>query len=125
MLGNLTILEVVPPLVAGAPPQFRYRLHGVNLAERMGLDMTGKFVSDLPSVPYREEVTERLRRVVAERRPIAMTSQWIADGRTIDYEVIWLPLSTDGLHIDRLLGGVAVIDARALRPPMLREKRVG
>lgn len=109
MLGYLTILEVVPPAAPGAPPQFRYRLHGVHVTRAMGCDMTGKFVSDLPSKPYADEVTERLLRVVAERRPVVSTSQWSTGERTTQYEIIWLPLSSDDVHIDRLLGGVAIL----------------
>jgi len=45
VVGDVMLVDVID----GAPPRFRIRLHGTNLAERAGHEITGKMLDELPS----------------------------------------------------------------------------
>ncbi len=44
VVGDVMLVDVID----GAPPRFRIRLHGTNLAERAGHEITGKMLDELP-----------------------------------------------------------------------------
>src|ERR1700732_1345054 len=54
VLGNVILANVV----AGTPLGFRIRLHGTTLAERVGYDLTGKMLDDMP-VPEFHNLSRR------------------------------------------------------------------
>jgi len=116
LLPNLALIDVV-----GDPPRFRVRLFGTALATAYGGDITGKFVDEVDFDAIGGDVIAHMMTVVRECRPcavrISLTKE--ADGRHIEYERIWLPLSQDGIHVTMLLGGVAVerVYASVTPPP--------
>ncbi len=44
LMGNMILIDVIE----GDPPGFFIRLHGTNLAQRAGYELTGKMLNDLP-----------------------------------------------------------------------------
>ena len=87
-------------------PRFRYRLIGSHLTERIGRDMTGKFFDDVPEPRYRERLYDWHGGVVTERIPRAgVTTRRLLD-RWEPYEILTLPLSSDGTEVDMTLTGI-------------------
>ena len=95
------------------PLAFRFRAHGLQLAWRIGYDMTGKLVDELPHPQNRAVLLERCRDLVASRRPYVGQGERNVAGRELPYEVVWLPLSEDGQRVDLLLGGLEYLDSAA------------
>lgn len=105
IISNMLLIEV-----HYQPLRFRFRMHGLELAWRIGYDMTGKLVEEIPHPQNRAVLLERCRWLVSNRRPYVGRSQRVVAGRQIPYEVVWLPLSDDGQTIDLLLGALEYID---------------
>jgi CheY-like chemotaxis protein len=122
VLGNLILLDVVEPASGAAVPEFRCRVHGVNLAEQFGFDLTGKPVAHIPMADFRDDVIARLTKVVATRLPSVRTLRRVLKSHLCHYEVLWLPLSSDGHRIDRMLGGVEFIQVMSLDEATRREQ---
>ena len=102
IIGHLALVDV-----AYDPMRFRFRLHGTGISQRVGYDMTGKAVDDLPSPTVRSLVRRHFAAVVERRAPLVqMRERFIMDDRTVDSEVLALPLSRDGASIDMLMVGV-------------------
>ena len=104
-LGHVLLIDVLEN-----PQRFRFRLHGSVLSFRAHYDMTGRMVDELPNEENRAVLLERCRQLVETKRPCFARSQRIVDGRMYGYEVVWMPLSSDGDTVDMLLGGLAYFD---------------
>ena len=104
-LGHVLLIDVLDN-----PQRFRFRLHGSVLSFRARYDMTGRMVDELPNDENRNVLLDRCRHLVETKRPCFARSQRIVDGLMYGYEVVWLPLSTDGTKVDMLLGGLAYFD---------------
>ena len=100
ILGRLNLLDVFH-----RPLRFRWRLHGSEVVRYVGRDMTGKFVHDDPLPEFRSRVYEEYAHAVTERGPVAFTHSALMDGRPYSYEILVLPLSSDGVAIDMLMAG--------------------
>ena len=106
ILGSLSLIDVV-----GFPPKFRIRLHASNVVDRAGLDLTGKFVDEMPSERQALALTH-YRAVLAQRKPLARTYvDHNIDERLWNCEVLVLPLAGDGNTIDMLMSAFAWNDA--------------
>lgn len=91
-LGNISLIDVFHD-----PLRFRYRLHGSLVTERMGGDMTGKFVDEIPA-PGRVFVEGSFRTVVLTRQPLVRGGERMVDQRFWNFDLIILPLGLpDGL----------------------------
>ena len=106
--SNILLIEVHHD-----PLTFRFRAHGLQLAWRIGYDMTGKVVDDLPHPQNRAVLLERCRDLVSNRRPYIGQGRRNVAGREVPYEVVWLPLSEDGQRVNLLLGGLEYLDSAA------------
>ncbi|HEV8029723.1 MAG TPA: PAS domain-containing protein [Stellaceae bacterium] len=96
VLGDVMLVDVID----GIPPRFRIRLHGTNLAERAGYEITGKMLDELPENEFRKRVRERWTEVAATGAPLHCTRDGEFDGRPYRYESIILPLSADGERVN-------------------------
>jgi hypothetical protein len=105
IVNNMLLIEA-----SYQPLRFRFRLHGLELAWRIGYDMTGKLVDDLPHPQNRAVLLDRCRWLISNRCPRVARSERVVAGREIPYEVVWLPLSDDGQTIDLLLGALEYLD---------------
>ena len=99
VLGNLMLVEVMD----GTAPRFRIRLHGSNLAQRAGYELTGKMLDELPQSEFRRNVGQRWSEVATTGEPRHCRRDSAFDGRTYRYESIILPLSTDGESVNMAL----------------------
>jgi hypothetical protein len=99
VLGNLSLIDVHYD-----PLRFRYRLHGTNVAERTGNELTGKDVSALSLAEHRNLATRHFAQVVEQRQPVVhYRNHALVDHRVWSYEALVLPLSSDGNTIDMLM----------------------
>lgn len=105
ILGNVLLLDVLRD-----PPGFRFRVHGTNLAQRAGFDMTGKTMDEYPDPEYAKVALRSFSTAVETRRPFARINERTIEGRAYGYEALHLPLSSDGEHVDMLLVGLIYRD---------------
>jgi hypothetical protein len=102
MMGRLSLLDV-----GYDPLRFHYRVHGTEIADRVGFDMTGKSLEAWPDAAHREQIREYFTEVIATRTPkIQHRERMVAHGRILRYTALALPLSSQGSAIDMLLTGV-------------------
>jgi hypothetical protein len=105
VLGHLLLMDVTGP-----PLRFRYRLIGSALTQRAGRDLTGRFVNELPEGDYRKSVIEWHTSVVEDRAPRRRLTRRVIDARWQHYEILTMPLSSDGESVDMTLTGLYYID---------------
>jgi len=106
VLGWVMLIDV-----AHEPLQFRFRLYGTELAQRMRLDMTGKTLDQHPQPEFRAYLEQSWRTVLECRHPTHGFFDRYVDSRMLRFESLRLPLSSDGSVIDMLM-----IAASALQP---------
>ena len=99
IIGNVIMVDVV----AGEPPRFRIRLHGTNLAQRVGYELTGKMLDELPVDDFRALAQQSFAWVVSKQLPLHSRRDRIIDGKFARYETVIMPLSDDGERANRLL----------------------
>ena len=86
---------------------FFCRVCGSDIRERIGVEMTGRLLSELNGAP---EVVQRIldeyREVVRLRRPTSARHDFINQitGRPKIYERLTMPLSSDGVVVNMLFG---------------------
>jgi hypothetical protein len=107
-LGHLLLMDVIGP----PPWRFRYRLIGSALTQRAGRDFTGRFVAEIPERDYRDSIIEWHTGVVEQRAPRCELTRRVIDRRWLHYEILTLPLSSDGEAVDMTLTGLYYIDER-------------
>jgi hypothetical protein len=107
VIGNIIMADVVP----GDPLGFRIRLHGTTLTERVGYDLTGKMLDDMPVPEFRELARRSFTKVATTGEPLHALADRLVDDRMQHYEAIIMPLSSDGSAVDRLLVGL-IYDGR-------------
>ncbi len=93
------------------PRRFRYRLLGTELTAFAGRDGTGEFID---AQRYGEAVASRMQEglgmVVDQCRPYLVLSNvyWLTRRAWARVGVLHLPLSTDGVGVNMLMGGMSV-----------------
>ena len=102
IIGNLILVDVI----AGAPLGFRIRLHGTNLSERVGYELTGKMLEEMPQVEFRELTRRSFTKVHDTAKPLHARRDRMLDGKPRRYETIILPLSSDDARVDMILCGL-------------------
>jgi hypothetical protein len=117
-LGNLMLIDV-----QREPLDFRIRLQGTLIARRVGWDLTGRFIGEIPDPELRERLRTSYTEVVATGQPSVACLERSFAGLWRRYEVVRLPLADDGRTIDMLLVGIMYFDpppAALLAEPMPR-----
>jgi hypothetical protein len=112
VLGNVALLEVLRQ-----PQRFRVRLFGENLVRRIGLEVTGKLLDDVPLPGLRSHFATRCREIVERGAPYRTKGEYFIDERPSHHELIVLPLSEDGETINMLLFAFWFLDES---PPATR-----
>lgn len=102
IIGNVIMVDVIE----GTPPQFHIRLHGTNLSEQVGFDLTGKLLDAMPLPEFRELTRQSFAKVVQTKEPLHAHRDRTLDRRRRFYETLILPLSSDGERVDRILCGL-------------------
>jgi hypothetical protein len=98
-LGNLSLIDVSRT----SPPRFTFRLVGTLFSQRIGQDLTGKTVDDIPDPVYRAEITKAYRRMIEAGEPSVSLGERDFDGEARRFETLRLPLSEDGQSINMVL----------------------
>jgi hypothetical protein len=106
VLGNIILAEVLPGDAPGAPPGYRIRLHGTTLTQRVGYDLTGKMLDDMPVPEFRNLSRRSFDKVVGTGEPLHVVADRMVDERMQHYESILMPLSNDGERVEMLLIGL-------------------
>lgn len=106
LMGNMILVEIV----AGERLGFRIRLHGTNLVQRAGYELTGKMLNELPISQFRQLAMDTFTHVATTGKPFRVYRDRVLDDRTHRYETVMLPLSSDGERVDMLLVGLIYAD---------------
>lgn len=96
-------------LLAENPPgsnDWRFRVYGTALAEKQGFDLTGKLMSQHPDPDHAARVNRVLCHIRREGKPWMTRDTRIVNNKPWRYAALFLPLSTDGTHVNMILGGV-------------------
>ena len=101
ILGSALLVDVLP-----TPRSFRIRLHGTDLANRMGKELTGRMLTDHPDEAFRERAADSFTIVATTGRPFHSQRDRIIGSQVHRYETLMLPLSDDGRRVDTLLIGL-------------------
>ncbi len=89
------------------PRRFLIRLMGTGIARRFGGDYTGRYLDELDFGAAKEQVIADYGHVVDRAEPHLAFVAFTQPGRgRIQAERLALPMSTDGLKIDCILGSV-------------------
>jgi hypothetical protein len=98
LLGHIMLVDV-----SYDPLRFQVRLHGTEMVQRAGYELSGKFLDELPVADYRDYVIEQCKGLVQSGEPLAVRHNRMLDGRIRRYEALWLPLSDDNCAVTMLL----------------------
>lgn len=98
LLGNVGLLDVLRE-----PLRFRVRLCGENLVHKIGAEVTGKLLDELPLPELREHFAQRCRQIVERGAPYRTSGDYVLDERSSRHELLVLPLSEDGEAVSMLL----------------------
>jgi hypothetical protein len=99
-LPRITLVDVSPDAT-----QFTYRLVGTQIVDLLGTNPTGRLVETAWPEDEAARLLEGYREVVQTRAPIFchQTCQWLDDQEPSAWAVR-LPLSSDGVEVDMILG---------------------
>jgi hypothetical protein len=97
-LGNLSLIDV-----SRDPLRFTFRLTGTLFSQRLGMDLTGKTVDDIPDPAYRAEVNAAYKKIVDSGEPSVVLGERLIDGEPRRFETLRLPLSEDGKSVTMIV----------------------
>ncbi|WP_192813256.1 PAS domain-containing protein [Oceanibaculum indicum] len=108
LLPRIWLLDVIWP-----GPEFRFRLVGSRIVNRLGHDPTGERLEDA-SLDYEQNpsLTERYRATVEHRQPTyRLGPQRLTRTRDFEFvENIFLPMAEDGRTVDMLMALSVLVD---------------
>ena len=112
------IVTVLPHLgifdVEQSPRRYRIRLIGTRIVSWYGCDLTGRYLDEIDFGSSNGFTFAILDQVVERIAPAHMTGEYTKqDGRTIRYERLYLPLSSEGETVDKLIGATVRLPADA------------
>lgn len=102
VIGNIILVDVI----AGEQPGFRIRLHGTNLVQRAGYELTGRTLDALPQNEFRELARLSFTKVATSGEPLHVARDRVIDDRLHRYETVIMPMAADGATVDMLLIGL-------------------
>ena len=99
--SEILILDLVSPGL-----DFRFRLVGTDIIDRLGVDPTGDLISSYPLNAFWMSAIEICRRVVLERRPYwrPPLSSSYPDKSFLTVQAVVLPLLNDTGDVTRIVG---------------------
>jgi hypothetical protein len=98
-LGYLCLIEVEP----GEPPRFRFRVDGSNCAIISGIEMTGRYVDEIPLSEYRTVMENAYRQIYLTKLPHFYADDEVWDERRYQTEGLLLPLSNDDKNVNMMI----------------------
>jgi hypothetical protein len=107
----LSILDVLPDT-----DDFRFRLLGTGITERLGRDSTGRTVREVYAAAQpamRDWMLDSYRAVVTHKRPVLKRGTLgMVQKEFVDFEALHLPLSEDGERVSMLFGLTHFLDRK-------------
>jgi hypothetical protein len=97
-LGNLSLIDVTRD-----PLRFTFRLVGTLFSQRIGMDLSGKAVDDIPDPAYRAEVNAAYSKLAESGEPSISLGERMIDGEPRRFETLRLPLSEDGKAVTMVM----------------------
>jgi hypothetical protein len=98
LLGHICLIDVHRD-----PLRFRVRLHGTAMCARIHMDLTGKFLDEMPESDLKTYLVERCCGLVETAEPLRIEHEREFEGRIHRYEALWLPLAEDGTTVTMLM----------------------
>ncbi len=100
------MLKVLPNVclidIEADPRRYRVRLMGTELVKWYGRDITGRYVDEIT-----DQVLRALDELVTTWRPWRLAGEYERrSGPVMLYELLALPLSSDGATVNMILGGI-------------------
>jgi hypothetical protein len=99
-LGNLLLMDVVE-----GGRDFRYRLHGTQLVQLFGVDLTGQLVGAL-RVRDVDRLLAEGRMVVASRNALYTEETVVAEKQHVAISKLVLPLAANARDVDMMIVGI-------------------
>lgn len=99
LLANVFLMDVIP----GPPQRFRFRLVGTRIAELEG-EMTSKYLDEFVPNAAGTAMARHYEETTAGRLSARHETLHWRKREYINYDVLLLPLSSDGRTVDMLLG---------------------
>jgi hypothetical protein len=103
ILGNVVLLGVERD-----PLRFRVRLQGTAIVQRLGFDLTGRTLDELPMPSFRALVADSVSDVVARGKPLLRWRNMIMDDRLLRYEGLIVPLAGESGVVEHVMIGVLI-----------------
>ena len=98
-LGSLCLIEV-----QHRPLRMRYRLIGTEITKAMNRDSTGRWFHEIYHPALLADVERSYQWLIEHRRPLrAHGEAYYPDKNFYDYEIVQLPLASDGETVDMVL----------------------
>ena len=113
LLPNIFLVDVEE-----TPRRYRVRLAGTEVVACFGVDMTGKTIDSLDLGDDAALILKLYDKAVDSGEPIYDRHQYWTEsyGQHLNYERLLLPLSSDGTHVDKLLGCTFTLPLKADAP---------
>ena len=110
LLPTVSLIDVRRPGINGRACDYRLRLAGTGLYRVYGGEITGKALEDVYPPEICAQWRGELDKVVADRRPAVGVHSFAWRGAA-HLSTMWLrlPLATDGIEVDMILGYDAAI----------------
>lgn len=106
LLANIVLVDV-----SHDPLDFRYRLIGTAIVERIAFDYTGKRFTDLDHQQPGSRVWDTAARLCSERAPLVSDIPYVGPDQWVrGYRDLYLPLSDDGEQVNMIMGVVEFLD---------------
>lgn len=106
LLANIVLVDVNHD-----PLDFRYRLIGTAIVERIAFDYTGKRFTDLDHQQPGSRVWDTAARLCSERMPLVSDIPYVGPDQWVrGYRDLYLPLSDDGEQVNMIMGVVEFLD---------------
>jgi hypothetical protein len=102
LLANMVLVDV-----SHDPLDFKYRLIGTAIVERIAFDYTGMRFVDLDHQQPGSKVWETAARICQERAPVISDIPYVGPDEWVrGYRDLYLPLSDDGKTVNMIMGVV-------------------
>ncbi len=109
-LPTISLIDVLSDHPDNAPDAFRQRLAGTELFNAYGEEITGKTIDHIYSASEAHYWAEHLTFVVDQRKPnVGLHSMAWRGAKGLSLFWLRLPLASDGVKVDMILGHDALI----------------
>ena len=114
VLPHLMLIDVEPG------PRFRYRLFGTAVVEAFGSDPTNQYVDEVMVGAYKTFLLGLYNDLLASKKPIYSTSIYGGKREGLWTQRLMLPLSSDGVAVDKVLAVQVFIHGSPLKTLTVR-----